>query len=304
MYEVIDYEKPKSNAIVNSIYCRNNATGELKISYLDIGQADSIFIILPNDETILIDAGEQVSSEDVIQYIKGSGKTTLDYVIATHPHADHIGGMAEVLKAFNVKNVYMPNKTHTSKTFENLIDTIDEKGLAINVAKAGKTIFDYGNVKAEFIAPNEESYSDLNNYSAVVLLTYNDRHFLFMGDVEQESETEIMTAGYDFTTDVLKVGHHGSETSSSETFIKKMRPKYAVISCGEGNSYGQPHADTLATLNNFHVEIYRTDTDGTIVAKCDGENISLDRLNADMQPRAPTTAPTVTQNVTNKNGVT
>lgn len=267
------------------------ATGELKISYLDVGQADSIYMILPNGETVLIDAGEQSSSEDVIAYIKSSGKTTLDYVVATHPHADHIGGMAAVLSAFDVKHVYMPDKTHTSKTFEHLIDTIDEKGLAIDIAKAGKTIFDYGNVKAEFIAPNADRYPDLNNYSAVVLLTYNDCRFLFMGDAEAESEAEIMTAGYAITADILKVGHHGSHSSSSEAFIQKVQPRYAVISCGEGNSYGHPHDDTLATLNKFYAEIYRTDTHGTVVATCDGETISLNSLKTEIQPRAPAPVP-------------
>jgi len=123
---------------------------ELIISYLDVGQGDSTFIQLPNGETILIDAGNKGDGSDIIGYIQGTGTDTLDYVIATHPHADHIGSMAEVIGAFNVKNEYMPKKEHTSKAFENLLDTIEEKGLAIQTAKAGKTVFDDGNLKAEF----------------------------------------------------------------------------------------------------------------------------------------------------------
>ncbi len=272
----------------------HNVTGELKISYLNVGQADSTFIILPNGETILIDAGEHSNSDDIIQYINSSDVTELNYVIATHPHADHIGGMAAVIDAFLVKNIYMPDITHTSKTFENLIDTIDKKGLTINIAKAGKTIFDYGNVKAEFIAPTDNNYSNLNNYSAVVLLTYNNCRFLFMSDAEKESETKILKAGYSVYADVLKVGHHGSDTSSTESFIKNVSPKYAIISCGAGNSYGHPSPDTLALFNKMNINVLRTDTDGTIIVICDGNNISLENLKTQIQPRSPPPEPPIT----------
>ncbi len=208
---------------------------ELIISYLDVGQGDSTFIQLPNGETILIDAGNKGDGSDIIGYIQGTGTDTLDYVIATHPHADHIGSMAEVIGAFNVKNVYMPKKEHTSKAFENLLDTIEEKGLAIQTAKAGKTVFDDGNLKAEFLAPNSEEYADLNNYSAVLQLTYNDKHFLFMGDAEREVEEEILAREYDVSADVLKVGHHGSSSSSTKRFIETVKPSYAIISVGTNN---------------------------------------------------------------------
>lgn len=266
-------------------------TGELTISYLDVGQADSIFIALPNGETMLIDAGEASSSGDIIQYIQSNGKTTLDYVIATHPHADHIGGMAAVLQAFDVKHFYMPDKMHTSQTFERMIQTVREKGLAIQAAKAGNTLFDYGNLKAAFVAPGGNSYAGLNNASAAVLLTYNDRRFLFMGDAERESESDILAAGYDVAADILKVGHHGSDTSTSEAFLERVNPQYAVISCGEGNSYGHPDSSTIAALEQFGVEIHRTDLEGTIVATCDGQTITLDRFKKEVQPRAPAAVP-------------
>ena len=253
-----------------------NLTGTLKISYLDVGQGDCIFINLPNGESVLIDAGERENGAQVVQYIKDSGEDTLDYVIATHPHADHIGGMGTVLSAFAVKDLYMPDKTHTTQTFEDLLSVIAQKGLGIQVAKAGKVIFDYGNVKAEFIGPCSDGYGELNNYSAVVLLSYNGCRFLFMGDAEAESETEILLEGYDVRADILKAGHHGSDTSSTGAFVEKVGPRYAVISCGEGNAYGHPDAKVLERMNRLGVEIHRTDLEGTIVAVCDGESIRLE----------------------------
>lgn len=251
--------------------------GTLEISYLDVGQGDSIFIQLPNDESILIDAGNSENGTDIIQYIKDRGEDTLDYVIATHPHADHIGGMAEVINAFEVQNVYMPKAVHTSKTYENLLDIIAEKGLRIQTAKAGKVMIDSGDIKAEFLAPNSDSYADLNNYSAVLLLTYNKNRFLFMGDAESESEAEILSSGVNVSADVLKVGHHGSDTSSSQRFIKAVQPKYAVISVGSGNSYGHPDDAALDILRSSQAEIWRTDKKGTITVISNGEILSASR---------------------------
>ncbi len=247
----------------------------LVISYLDVGQGDSIFIILPNGETLLIDAGNLNNGSEIIQYIKDSGQSTLDYVVATHPHADHIGGMAEVINAFEVKKIYMPKAPHTSVTFEHLLQTISEKGLQIQTAKAGKIIFDYGDLEAIFLAPNSDEYTDLNNYSAVVMLTYKDMRFLFMGDAESESEKEILSAGFDVDADVLKVGHHGSSSSTTQDFLKEVSPSIAVISVGINNSYGHPDDDVLERLNKAHINVHRTDESGTIVITCDGTDIIL-----------------------------
>jgi len=274
---------------------QRKVTGQLEIAYLDVGQADCIYILLPNGETLLIDAGDTPTSGSVVQSIKDNNANgVIDYIVTTHPHADHIGGMAAVINAFKVKNIWMPEKIHTTKTFENLLDAIDSKGLTIQTAKAGKVLFDYGNLKAVFVAPNGIGYGKENNYSAAVLLTYNDRRFLFMGDAEQESEAEILAAGIDISADVLKAGHHGSHTSSTKAFIQKVVPKYAVISSGKGNSYGHPASQTLATLAEFGIEIKRTDESGTIIFFCDGEKISFTTYQTEVQPRAPTTAPTKT----------
>ncbi|MCL1918499.1 MAG: MBL fold metallo-hydrolase [Peptococcaceae bacterium] len=222
---------------------------------------------------MLIDAGEHTHSQDIINFIQGTGIRTLNYVIATHPHSDHIGGMAAVIDAFDVKNVYMPKIAHTTVTFERLLDTIDAKGLSIQTARAGKILFDYGTLKAEIIAPNKDKYEDLNNYSAVILLTYGSKKFLFMGDAEKEIEAEILSKG-DISADVIKIGHHGSHTSTTQNFINAVNPSIAIISVGQDNKYGHPSAAVLSTLEKASIDIWRTDETGTILIKSDGETIT------------------------------
>ena len=249
--------------------------GKLQISFLDVGQGDSIFAILPNGQSMLIDAGEQKNSAKIAQYIKDFGVSRLDYVIATHPHADHIGGMADIIREFEIGNFWMPNITHTTRTFENMLDALGAKDLKVNIAKSGATLFDFGELKAQFIAPKSDSYANLNNYSAALMLEFKDARFLFMGDAEKESEAEILVSGISISADVLKVGHHGSNTSSTANFIEKVLPKYAIICVGAGNSYGHPTAATLNTLNRWNVEVFRTDTHGTIVVRSDGVDIEI-----------------------------
>jgi competence protein ComEC len=280
-------EEPAQNQIIS---------GTLTIAFLDVGQADSIYITLPNGGNMLIDAGNSADSNRIISYIRDNNNSnTIDYVIATHPHADHIGGMGAVINTFEIKSVWMPDAIHTTRTFENLLDVIEANNLMIDTAKAGRILFDYGNLKAEFIAPIRSGYSNLNNYSAVILLTYNDHRFLFMGDAERESEEEILAGGLDISADVIKIGHHGSRTSSIRPFIQRVNPRYAVISCGSGNSYGHPSGETLAILADFEIKVLRTDESGTIVIKSDGIDITFDTFRTEIQPRAPnpTVAPTV-----------
>ncbi len=257
--------------------------GDLQISYLDVGQGDCSFLLLPDGKTILIDAGNPENGQKIIQYIRDTGTDTLDYVIATHPHADHIGGMAEVIRAFDVKNVYMPKKPHTSETFENFLDTIEEKGLTISTARSGKVLFDDGSLKAEFLAPIGDSYANLNNASAVLMLTYRSNRFLFMGDAEGEVEEEILESGIHISADVLKVGHHGSDASSTRPFLEAVHPSVGIISVGAGNSYGHPDLLTLAVLGDMGVEVWRTDEKGTIVVTSDGDNITV--RNTDLPPK-------------------
>lgn len=245
---------------------------ELKVHFLDVGQGDSIFIELPTNETILIDASIKDASDKIINYLKEEKVSKIDYVFATHPHSDHIGGMSAVIKAFDIGQIYMPKAVTTTKTYENLLLTIKDKNLKIKTAKAGNTIIDTDDLKLVVLAPNQDSYELLNNYSIVLKLTYKEKSFLFTGDAETLSEKEITG---DVEADVLKVGHHGSRTSTSQAFLNKVNPSYAVISVGLNNDYKHPHQEVLDRLEKKNIKIYRTDQNGDIIFTTDGYNIDV-----------------------------
>ncbi len=270
---------------------------DMKVHFLDVGQGDSIFVELPNGQAMLIDAGNSHNGSDIVSYIKNLQYSSIDFVIATHPHADHIGGMAQVLNSFDVGAVYMPKKEHTSRTFENLLDTIEAKNIALHSAKAGVVITMAGKLKTEFLAPIGDGYTNLNNWSAVLKIAYGETEFLFTGDAEHEVETELLSSGKPLQADVIKVGHHGSHTASGENFIKAVSPSYAVISCGQGNSYGHPHSEVLAVFQGQNINVYRTDEVGTIVITADShEKITVDKKASEIKENAPpqkTQAPAV-----------
>ena len=245
---------------------------DLKVHFLDVGQGDSIFIELPTNETILIDASIKDASNKIINYLREENVSKIDYVFATHPHSDHIGGMSAVIKAFDIGQIYMPKAVTTTKTYENLLLTIKDKNLKIKTAKAGNTIIDTDDLKLVVLAPNQDSYESLNNYSIVLKLTYKEKSFLFTGDAETLSEKEITG---DVEADVLKVGHHGSRTSTSQAFLNKVNPSYAVISVGLNNDYKHPHQEVLDRLEKKNIKIYRTDQNGDIMFTTDGYNIDV-----------------------------
>lgn len=258
-----------SEVVVNK---DNNLEGELlKVNYIDVGQGDSIFIELPNGETMLIDAGERNQGNKVISYIDALGYSKIDYVVGTHPHTDHIGGLEAIIKNYDIGKIYMPKKQSNSKTFINLLNTIKDKGLKINTAKAKVSIIDSENLDVDLIAPTKE-YNDANNNSAVVKITYINRCFLFMGDAEIESEKSITD---NIECDVVKIGHHGSDTSSSDSFVKKTKAKYAVISVGKGNIYKHPYESTIKKWESIGAEILRTDELGDIVISTNGNELSI-----------------------------
>lgn len=245
----------------------------LKVHYLDVGQGDSIFIELPNNETMLIDAAESYQSENIINYLKNLNYQKIDYVIGTHPHTDHIGGLKDIINTFEIGKIYMPKVVSTTKTYENLLMTIKDKNLKINTAKAGTSIIDTDALKINILAPNNSTYTELNNYSVVTKITYGTTKFLFMGDAEKLSENEIKE---NVTADVIKIGHHGSNTSSSIDFIKKVNAKYGIISVGLNNKYNLPKEETITNWENSGTKIYLTSINGTITAISDGTNIKIE----------------------------
>ena len=241
--------------------------------FIDVGQGDSEFIELPNGKTMLIDAGTSEYGEAVAGYIKDLGYNTVDYLVATHPHADHIGGMPEVFEQLNIKSVYMPNAVTDSKTFERMLSSIENEGCDVYEAKAGMNMFSDGKLNADILSPVDEKYNDLNNYSVMIMLSYGEIDYLFTGDCEALVENQVI--GGDISAEILKVGHHGSNTSSSNDFIRQVAPEIAVISCGKNNSYGHPHGETLSTLNSLGIKILRTDESGTVIISTDGENVNF-----------------------------
>lgn len=259
-----------------------SASGTLEVYFFDVGQGDSELIRLPGGENILIDAGTSSTEDELVGELRSLGAETLDLVVATHPHADHIGGTAAVIDAFDVRQVVMPrvseSDTPTTKTYENLLQSIADKGLTITPAEPGDELLSSGGAVLTVLAPNGKDYGDLNNYSVVLRLTYGEDSFLFTGDAEEESEEEMLSLDWPLTATVLKCGHHGSETSTSPAFLDAVSPQYAVISCGVDNDYGHPDAVTLEKLEAAGAEVFRTDLQGTILASTDGSGVTMTAL--------------------------
>lgn len=227
-------------------------TSNLKVYYFDVGQADSILVV-NNNKTMLIDAGNNDDGELIVNNIKKLGISKLDYVIGTHPHEDHIGGLDNVIDAFDIGTIYMPKVQANTKTFEDVLDSISNKGLTITAPQIGDK-FQVGNANCEVMSTGEDS-SNLNSTSIVIRMQYNNKSYLFMGDAEKINESTREWP----ETDIIKVGHHGSSTSSSQRFLNQVKPKIAIIQLGKGNKYGHPHDEVIKRLEKMNVAIYRTD---------------------------------------------
>ena len=248
----------------------SEVTGNLTVDFIDVGQADSILII-NNNEFMLIDAGNNEDGEDVVKYLENKGIKKLNYVVGTHPHEDHIGGLDDVINSdIQIENILMPKITTTTKTFEDVLDAIENKGLTVEAPSKGYE-FKIGEANCKVMTDSIIDKDNLNISSIVIRLTFGNNSFLFMGDSEEENEKTISWP----KTDVLKVGHHGSNTSSSKKFLNEVSPKYAVIMAGEGNSYGLPKDEIVKRIESLGTTIYRTDKNGTIEMISDGNEIKI-----------------------------
>lgn len=262
----------------------------LRVHFIDVGQGDSI-LAESEGHFLLIDAGENDQGSTVVSYLKQAGVKKLDYVIGTHPHSDHIGGLDDVIRAFDVEKVILPPIEHTTKTFEDVLDAISDKGLKITKPVPG-TSYNLGNASFTVIAPvkGKDYGTDLNNWSVGIRLTYGDNAFVLCGDAESTAEQDIVDSGAVLSADVLKAGHHGSSTSTSAAFLKKVSPTWAVIQCGKDNSYGHPHRETLAAFKKAGVTVFRTDELGTIMAVSDGSSISWSHITSSGQAESLSSA--------------
>ena len=250
----------------------------LKVHFIDVGQGDSSLIVC-DDVTMLIDAGEAEEAGKVISYLNDLGINQLDYIIATHPHSDHIGGLADVIESVGADTVIAPamadDRIPTTKTYKKFLEAVYTSGCEYEEAYVGEVI-NIGSAEFSIIAPSGDDYEDLNNYSIVGNLEYEGIKILFTGDAEGLSEDEMLNAGLAEDIDILKVGHHGSSSSSKSKFLEVIQPEYAVVSCGVDNSYNHPNEKTMQRLMEYTDNIYRTDQQGTIVFTCKGSEISVE----------------------------
>lgn len=267
--------RPVSSLWSNDSSIQTSVTdgGKLTVTYMDVGQGDAT-LITKGDFHMLIDAGNNQKGSQVVQALKDEGIRQLDVVVGTHPDSDHIGGMDDVIENFEIETVYMPEAEKDTKTYQEVEEALEKKHLEAQMPQIGKEYRYADNVIVRFLSPSKQ-YPDANNNSLVIQTAYGKNRFLFMGDAEEQVEKDLLAKGYDLECDVLKAGHHGSASASSAAFLHRVDPVYAVISCGRDNAYGHPHAEVLATLEEEDVQIYRTDTMGTIRAVSDGRNVTL-----------------------------
>ena len=272
-----NFQKNNSKLNGEAISNPNSGSKNLIVHYIDVGQGDSELIQIPGNINILIDGGTKNSSKKVVSYIKSLGIEKLNIVISTHPHADHIGGLISVINSFKVDNVIDAGINHTSTTFKEYLKAVKVKNINYLTPSPGES-FDLGtNVKLIVYGPYNRYKSDLNNSSVVVKLIYGSTSFLFEGDAESKEESQLISGGLDLSATVLKVGHHGSKTSSTLKFLKKINPKISVISVGKGNSYGHPAKTTIDNLLSLGSSVYRTDTTGDIIIESNGSNVNVTR---------------------------
>jgi len=251
----------------------NDVSGEMQVHFIDVGQGASQLLIGSSGKTILIDAGNNNQEEEIVAYLRKNGIQKIDILVGTHPDADHIGGLDAVIDNFEIGKIYMPKVQSNTKTFEDVLLSIQRKGLKVSTAKAGVSLDWEPDAKVQMIAPVRE-YNDDNDMSAVIKLTFGEISFLFTGDAESKSEHDMINSKADLKSDVLLIGHHGSKSSTTEAFLDAVQPSYGVIQVGE-NNYGHPAPEILERLKKRGVKVYRNDLHGDIVFLTDGKNIKV-----------------------------
>lgn len=261
------------------LYQKNDTTNyknQMVVHYIDVGQGDCILIQV-NNKNLLIDSGPSSNRKELLDYLEKLNIKKLDYIIATHPHEDHIGNMDTIIRRYNIESFYSPKVTHSSTTFENMISSLVDKNLKINILNKGVSGIDLGkNTSVSVYSPLENLYTDnLNDYSPIIKITFLNNSFLFTGDAEISTENTVLSQNKNLKCDILKVGHHGSSTSTSLDFLTAVNPSVAIISVGKNNSYGHPTTQTLSLLNSLNIKTIRTDINGTIIAISDGKNINI-----------------------------
>ena len=264
----------KREEVVNTI----NYDHDLSVYFIDVGQADCI-LVKDNDEYALIDAGNNEDGMKLVNYFKSLNITDFKYVFGTHAHEDHIGGMDNIIDNFNIENFYMPNAITTTKTFEDVLDSLDRKKIKFQTPNVNDDFkLNDATFKVLHIGDNKK---DLNDTSVVLRLEYGNTSYLLMGDATSNVEKDLLNNNINLKSDVLKVGHHGSNYSSTIDFLNEVKPEYAIIEVGKNNSYNHPRHETLDKLKDLNAKVYRTDLDGTIVATSDGNSIKIETIKTD-----------------------
>lgn len=265
----IDKYIEKSYSFKNNI----ETTSNLEIYFFNVGQADSIFIN-NEDYTMLIDGGNNSDGKNIVEFLKGKNIKDIDVVVGTHPHEDHIGGLDDIIKSFDIGKIYMPDVISTTDTFNDVLDVIEEKEHNISIPIIDE-VFNLNEMKFKIIYTGNDEHN-LNNSSIVIRMDFGDVSYLFTGDIESDVEKTLLDKEID--VDVLKIAHHGSEYSNCKEFLDYVSPNYAIISVGYNNKYEHPSSELLNRLKNNKINVYRTDLDGTIKIDSDGNNINISKL--------------------------
>ena len=265
-------------------------SGTLTVRYIDVGQADCALLEC-GGEFMLIDGGNVADSDLVVACLEQAGVEALEAVVCSHAHEDHVGGLPAVLAVYPTEAVYAPTSTYSSKCFDDFMYYVNQQDLTVQIPAPGDS-FSLGDATVTVLGP-VKAYADTNNTSLVLRVDFGDTRFLFTGDMETDAETDLLDSGADVRADVLKVGHHGSSTSTGYRFLYEVDPQYAVISVGTGNSYGHPHEETVSRLADAGIVTYRTDLLGTVQAVSDGQTITFTWENQSAVPDSAEEADTV-----------